>query len=263
MADEEILRGGVANAGAVRRIGDVVLRPANENSATIHALLRHVRRTGFDGVPEPLSFVPDGEERLVFIPGDVPFPPFPRWSQTDDVLASTVKLLRRFHDATVGFVAPEGATWSKEMADPGGGEVICHNDVCPENVVFRDGEAVALLDFDFAAPGDRLFDLARLVLMTVPIDAPEDAARTGRIGLDPFVRLRVAADAYGLAPDRAPLVDAIGRNVADGGAFLQRRIDRGEAPFLAMLDEMGGMERYDRRRAWFAANRSRLLDSVG
>ena len=175
MADEEILRGGVANAGAVRRIGDVVLRPSNENSATIHALLRHVRRTGFDGVPQPLSFVPDGEERLVFIPGDVPFPPFPRWSQTDDVLASTVKLLRRFHDATVGFVAPEGATWSKEMADPGGGEVICHNDVCPENVVFRDGEAVALLDFDFAAPGDRLFDLARLVLMTVPIDAPEDS----------------------------------------------------------------------------------------
>jgi len=263
VADEEILRGGVANAGAVRRLGDVVLRPANENSATIHALLRHVRRTGFDGVPEPLSFVPDGEERLVFIPGDVPFPPFPRWSQNDDVLASTVKLLRRFHDATVGFVAPEGATWSKEMADPGGGEVICHNDVCPENVVFRDGEAVALLDFDFAAPGDRLFDLARLVLMTVPIDAPEDAARTGRIGLDPFVRLRVAADAYGLAPDRGPLVDAIERNVADGGAFLQRRIDRGEAPFLAMLDEMGGMERYDRRRAWFAANRSRLLDSVG
>jgi len=131
VADEEILRGGVANAGAVRRLGDVVLRPANENSATIHALLRHVRRTGFDGVPEPLSFVPDGEERLVFIPGDVPFPPFPRWSQTDDVLASTVKLLRRFHDATVGFVAPEGATWSKEMADPRGGEVISHHAVCP------------------------------------------------------------------------------------------------------------------------------------
>ena len=29
---------------------------------------------------------------------------------------------------------------------------MCHNDVCPENVVFRDGIAVALLDFEFAAP---------------------------------------------------------------------------------------------------------------
>ena len=219
MTDEEVLRGGVANAGAVRRVGDVVVRPANENSATIHALLRHVRRAGFDGVPDPLSLDPGGEERLVFIPGDVPFPPFPRWSQTDEVLASTVKLLRRFHDATVGFVAPADAAWSDEMADPDGGDVICHNDVCPENVVFRGGEAVALLDFDFVAPGDRLFDLARLALMTVPLDDPDDAARTGRTGLDPFVRLRVVADAYGLAPGaphRAGVVDAIERNMPTG-----------------------------------------------
>jgi hypothetical protein len=279
VTDEEVLRGGVANAGAVRRVGDVVLRPANEHSATIHALLRHVRSTGFDGVPEPLDLDPGHEERLRFIPGEVPYPPFPAWSQGDDVLASTVGLLRRFHDATIGFVVPAGATWSSEMADPdatgrfvggaviGGdlatGAVICHNDICPENVVYRDGVAVAFLDFDFASPGTRLYDLARLALMNVPIDAPEDAARTGRAGLDPFVRLRVVADAYGLAPDRAGFVDAIDRNVAGGGAFLQRRIDRGETAFLALRDQMGGMERYDRRRAWFAAQRRRFLDSVG
>jgi hypothetical protein len=263
MPDEEVLRGGVANAGAVRRVGAVVRRPANENSATIHALLRHVRSAGFDGAPEPLALDPGGEEQLAFIPGDVPYPPFPRWSQTDDVLASTVTLLRRFHDATIGFVAPEGATWSREMADPHGGEVVCHNDVCPENVVFRRGVAVALLDFDFAAPGSRLFDLASLALMWVPIDLPEDAARTGRAGLDPFVRLRVVADAYGLAPNRAALVDAIGRKVAGSGAFVQRRIDNGEEAFITMLAEMGGMERYDRRRAWFSAHRERFVESVG
>jgi hypothetical protein len=122
---------------------------------------------------------------------------------------------------------------------------------------------VALLDFDFAAPGDRFWDLARLALMIVPIDAPEDAARTGRIALDPFLRLRVVADAYGLAPDRAPLLDAVERNVAEGGAFLQRRIDRQEKAFLALRDEYGGMERFDRRRAWFEANRTRFIDSIG
>jgi hypothetical protein len=261
--DEEVLRGGIANAGAVRRVGDVVLRPANHNSATIHALLRHVRSAGFDGVPEPMALDPGAEEQLAFIPGDVPCPPFPAWSQTDGALASTVQLLRRFHDATAGFVAPDGANWSQEMADPDGGDVICHNDVCPENVVFRAGVAVALLDFDFAAPGSRLFDLARLALMTVPIDAPEDAARTARVGLDPFARLRVAADAYGLPPDRAALVDAVERNVASGGVFLQGRIDNGEAAFVTMLADMGGMERYDRRRAWFAAHRNRFVESVG
>jgi hypothetical protein len=75
--------------------------------------------------------------------------------------------------------------------------------------------------------------------MTVPIDAPEDAARTGRGGLDPYVRLRLVADGYGLAPGRSARVDALARNVATGGAFLQRRIDRGEESFAAMRDEMG------------------------
>ena len=173
------------------------------------------------------------------------------------------------HDATVGFEVPPDAAWSTEMADPDAAmsptdvEVICHNDVCPENVVYRDGVAVALLDFDFAAPGSRLYDLARLALMTVPIDDPADAARTGRVGLDPFTRLRVVADAYGLPPDRAGLVDAIGRNVTAGGGFLQRRIDRGEAAFLALRDQMGGMERYDRRREFFATHRDLFLASVG
>ncbi len=278
---EELLHGGVANAGAVRRVGDEVRRPSNEQSTTIHALLRHVRRRGFGGAPEPLGLVAGGEERLRFIPGDVPFPPFPAWSQSDAVLGSMAQLLRRFHDATVGFVAPDAATWSPEMADPdpglradGGGHaqqsgvgddapVICHNDVCPENVVFRSGVAVALLDFDFAAPGRRLYDLARLALMTVPIDTPEDAARTGRGGLDPFARLRVAADGYGLPPGRSALVDAVEGNVLRGVAFLQRRIDRGEKAFIAMVEQMGGLARYDRRRAWFVENRGRFLDAVG
>ena len=30
-----------------------------------------------------------------------------------------------------------------------GGPIICHNDVCLENVVFRDGQAIGLLDWEF------------------------------------------------------------------------------------------------------------------
>ena len=64
VADEEVLRGGVANAGSVRRVGDIVVRPANDHSHSIHALLRHVRSTGFDGVPEPLALDPSDHELL-------------------------------------------------------------------------------------------------------------------------------------------------------------------------------------------------------
>jgi aminoglycoside phosphotransferase (APT) family kinase protein len=264
--EQEIaLGGGVANAGAVTRVGDVVLRPQNPHTRAIGALLAHLHDVGFDAVPEPLGTAPDGREQFAFIPGDVPCPPFPAWSLTDDVLASTAALLRAFHDAQVGFVVPLDASWSDEMADPRGGPVICHNDVCPENVVFLDGVAVALLDFDFAAPGRPLHDLAQLAKMWVPLDTDEDAARYGRGGLDPFLRLRVVADGYGLPPGRSEFLDVLGQSIAVArtGGFVRRQIERGHQAFTDMANTMGGLERYERRYRWFEQHRGRFADALG
>jgi thiamine kinase-like enzyme len=110
----------------------------------------------------------DGRERLRFIAGDVAVPPFPAWAQSDDALASVSALIRRLHDASRGLDLSD-CTWSDEMADPEGGPVLCHNDVCLENVVFRDGAAVGLLDFDFVAPGRAVWDLARFATVCVPL----------------------------------------------------------------------------------------------
>lgn len=261
--EDEILTGGVAHAGAVVRRGTHVLRPADRHTPAVHALLRHVRAAGFDGVPEPIGIDPDGRERLGFVEGNVPCPPFPGWSQTDRALATTAALLRRFHDAAAGFVNPFGATWNTELADPQGGPVICHNDVCPENVVYRRGVAVALLDFDFAAPGRPVYDLTQLAKMCVPLDTPEDAARLGRGTLDPFHRLRIVADSYGLPPDRAIFVDVIDESLATGGAFVERRVEAGETAFIEMWRAMGGRARYERRHAWFERHRERFLEALG
>jgi hypothetical protein len=132
--EREVLQGGVANAGAVVREGAYVLRPSNPHSELIQALFRHVRAAGFDGVPEPVGIDPDGRERLVFIPGETAWPPFPTWCQTDTALGSIAELLARFHAAAQGFEAPAGATWNQELADPASGHVICHNDVCVESL---------------------------------------------------------------------------------------------------------------------------------
>jgi hypothetical protein len=261
--DGEVLQGGVANAGSVLRVGDQVVRPSSPHAETLHALLRHVRSRGFLGVPEPRRIDGDGREWLSYIPGEVPIPPFPAWSTSDAVLASTAVLIRAFHDATASFVRPPGATWDTELADPEGGDVICHNDVCPENVVYRGTTAIALLDFDLAAPGRRIFDLAAFASMCVPLDAPADAGRTGRSGLDPFTRLRLIADAYGLPPGRGELVRLISARFEHGADFVQRRVDAGIPAFVQMWQASGGRERYDRRRRWFAAERERFLDSVG
>ena len=116
-------------------------------------MLRSLARTGFAGASVPVGIDPDGRERLVFIPGDVATPPYPAWVQGDAALGSIARLLRQLHDASTTVSFGADATWSPEMADPVGGDVFCHNDVCLENVVFRGAVAVGLLDFDFAAPG--------------------------------------------------------------------------------------------------------------
>lgn len=264
--DEEVLAGGVGNAGAVVRVGDHVLRPASGYSHAIHGLLGHLHDRGFGAVPKVVGIDPDGRERLVFIPGDVPVLPFPDWSLTDGALASTASLLRRYHDAVAEFAPPVGAVWSTEMADPTPGPhpVLCHNDVCPENVVFRDGVAVALLDFEFASPGRRSWDLAALASMCIPLDTREDAARTGRAHLDPFARLGAVAEGYGLdGPGRTELITAIAERFADAGAFVRRRVEAGEPAFIAMWDAMGGQERYDRRRDWFEDQRTAFAAALG
>jgi Phosphotransferase enzyme family len=262
---ETELPGGVANAGAVTRDGDHVLRPSNPHTATIHAFLRFLREEGFEAASYPIGIEPDGRERLAYIEGDVAVPPYPAWAQSDMALATAAALLRRLHDVSARYVPPPGATWSEEMADPhGDGPVICHNDVCLENLVYREQVAVGLLDFDFAAPGRRVHDLATFARMNVPMDTAEDAVLLGRTPpFAPFRRLRLVADAYGLPPDRSDFLDSLADGIGRGGQFLQRRLDEGNAAFAAMVAATGGMAKFDRRRAWFAANRQRFADALG
>ena len=213
-----------------------------------------MRRTGFEGVPEPVGIDDDGRERLVFIEGEVPIAPFPEWSQSDNALASLAELLRGFHDAAKGF-DPTDFTWNDSLADPAGGTVVCHNDVCPENVVFRDGVAIALLDFEFAAPGRPVFDLAQLARLCVPIENDFDQVRLGWQPADRPARLRLVADAYGLGRDgRKELLSTIDVALNRGEEFVRRRVDSGDPNFVKMWNQTDGPERYHRRRRWWNDN---------
>ena len=248
---EEPLVGGVANAGQVVRAGTEVLRPSSPHSDAIHRFLRALRNAGFCGASLPVGIDDDGRERLVFIEGDVPVPPYPAWAQDDAVLASMASLLARFHTASAGF-DPTGHEWSSELADPLGGRIVCHNDVCLENVVFVDGVAVGLLDFDFCAPGRPLYDLAQFARMCVPIDDDVSAARLGWHEADRPARLRLVADSYGLDVDhRVELIAVLADSIRRGGEFVRRRVEAGDPNFIAMWNDMGGAERFDRRRRWW------------
>ncbi len=241
-------------------------RPSNPHSEAIHAYLTALGATGFRGVPLPVDLQTDGVERLRYIDGDVPLPPYPEWAQSDAVLASVTVLMGDFHRASAAAMPPL-STWSDELADPSGGSLVCHNDVCLENVVFRDGSAVSLLDFDFAAPGRPVYDLAQFARMCVPIDDDRSAGRLGWRQPNRPVRLRLVADTYGLGPrGRRELLGHLDHSMLHGGAFVQRRAAAGDLNFVRMLAEMGGMERYERRLRWWLGNRPDFvaaLDPLG
>jgi Phosphotransferase enzyme family len=256
------LLGGVANAGQVIRQGNSVLRPSNANSESIHAFLSALRAAGFNGASLPIEIQADGRERLAFLEGDVPIPPYPLWAQSREALASIAFLLSEFHTAS-DLVSSHLSTWSNELADPSGGSIVCHNDVCMENVVFRDGAAVGLLDFDFAAPGRPLYDLAQFARMCVPIDDDISAARLGWQITDHPARLRVVTEVYGLDKRaRREFLECLDRSMNRGQDFVRRRVEAGDPNFIRMVENMGGIERYERRRSWWECRRADFVAAL-
>lgn len=153
------------------------------------------------------------------------------------------------------------------MGDPAGsapGSIVCHNDVCLENVVFRDGTAVALLDFDFAAPGRPVYDIVQMARMCVPINTDANAAREGWQPADRPARLRVVADAYGMdGIARAQMLALMSESIRRGGEFIRKRVEAGDLNFIKVWNEIGGMAPYDRRREWWTANHDDFATALG
>jgi hypothetical protein len=238
--DEQQLTGG--NTTAVVRVGDTVHRAAGPWTPTVQRLLAHVRAAGVTEVPEPLGRDDLGREIVSYLPGEVPGWPAPEWLWSDDVLADTGRLLRRFHDATAGFVRT-GAVWRLPAVEPA--EVICHNDAAPYNMAFRDGRLVALFDLDTASPGPRVLDLAYLAYRLAPFSGDAFAGVGYDVGhLDPMPRLDTLTRAYGIPLSRAEVLRTIDklRDLADWS--VARADDDGPAE----LREHAAMYRADARR---------------
>jgi hypothetical protein len=189
------LAGGTANRGLVVRVGGTVVRPIAPCWPATHALLAHLSAVGFDGAPRVLA-VTAATEVLTYIEGQAAVPPLAPGTLTDAALVSVADLLRRYHLAMASF-DPAGYGWPRPVPAPYRTGLISHNDVHPANLVFRDGRAVALIDFDLAGPGCAAWDLAAAARYWAPLQDDRDIAdgRQGR-GLE---RFRIFLHASGLS----------------------------------------------------------------
>ena len=176
---------------AVERRGDTVRRLGGEWTPAVHALLQHLHHVGFAAAPRVLGM--DGAvEVLGFVPGGGP-------THADDELSRVGELIRALHAATVSFVAPPKARWQFMVGAPREGAVICHNDLSPDNTIYEPaGTPSAFIDWDLAAPGPPLWDLAWAAYRFVPLYDDETCQRLGFPVGRQAERLRILCDAYGL-----------------------------------------------------------------
>jgi aminoglycoside phosphotransferase (APT) family kinase protein len=108
--------------------------------------------------------------------------------------------------------------------------VICHNDFATYNLVFDDGRVVGAIDWDFASPGPRLWDLAYLAYRIVPLSAQDHA--DGFTDDERRARLETLLAAYGTSATPEEVAAVLRRRLVDLADFTDRMADALAKPEL-------------------------------
>lgn len=242
-----------AEARPVNIGGTVVSRPASPATRTVHSLLRHLRASGLDCVPEPLD-VRGGIETLRFIDGA---DGGQGWyhQHTDQGLASAARFLRRIHDASREWTPPVDATWGAPAVS-GDDVVYCHGDPGPWNFIWRDNEAIALIDWDYLHPAPRLDDVAYALRWFVPLRSDQLALEWHHFPEVPDRRhrIRVFTEAYGGLPT-FDVVDLVTARMQATSDHCQALADQGQEPQRTWVAD-GAIGQEAAEIAWIRENRN-------
>jgi hypothetical protein len=257
------LTGGDVTEGVVR-LGDTVRRPVGPHSPLVHALLAHL-----EGAPRFLGIDGAGREVLSYIDGEVAGRPRPPWIADETRLASVGRLVRAYDDADASFAPPPDVPQDPWSAGPPGippapaypPELIGHVDITPENVVFRDGRAYALIDFDLAKPATRADEMFNAMLWWVPLADPRDVDPLLR-HVDVPRRARILADAYSLSgTDRERITEVAVLRTRRSWHLMKQRAETHGGGWQRMWDEgVGDVIR--RREAWLDRHAATLTAAL-
>lgn len=163
--EEEILTGG--NVSKVYLSGDTIRRELKPGSTKIHKLLQHLENKNFNHAPKFLGTDNRGREILTHIEGEAGHYPLKKYMWSNDVLKEIAEMLRRYHDSVSDFSIEEN--WQPIDNTPQPYEVLCHNDFAIYNIIFNDKRPVGIIDFDVAAPGPRIWDIAYTLYTCIPL----------------------------------------------------------------------------------------------
>jgi hypothetical protein len=148
------LLGGRLTPGIVR-VGDTVRRPPKGNAAYVHDLLLYLEDQGFRSAPRFFGMDEQGREILSYLEGQTR--PDSGSALSDDLLVQAARVIRSYHDVTAGSVLAQGH------------EIVAHHELGPHNTIFHENHLIGFIDWDDAAPGTRLRDLANAVYNYVDV----------------------------------------------------------------------------------------------
>lgn len=242
---EEVLAGGLTSS--VVRVGDTVRRARPERHDYVVAVLQHLERVGWPGAPRFLGLDEQGRQILTYLEGHVAWEPAQApavWSRAS--LERVATLVRQLHDLTVGTYLA------------GDGEVVCHNDLSPTNTVYRDTgtglKPVAFLDWDAAAPGRRIHDVAQVCWRYLDLGP----RRTSPVGVARLIRL--VCDAYGLR-ERAELIETIRWSQVRRWGAIEDGATAGD-PAMVRLREAGVADEVKAAYEWVTEHRETLESAL-
>lgn len=135
MNSEIPIPGGRLNRERLVRLGDFVLRPADEDLA-IEQLIIEVGRV-FQGIPKAFGRDLDGRLKLEWIEGESAEAFDEDEERSKTRLLSVGVLLRQLHDSTTSSSSGTAADLRGSLDPSGIREVVCHGDAGPGNIVFR------------------------------------------------------------------------------------------------------------------------------
>ena len=242
------------------RVGDTVRRPATANTESMRQVLTHLERSGFEGAPRVVGAGSDGGLVLTWIEGWVPTDP-EGWKLDRRALESVGELLRAYHDCVQGF-APEAGfeEGPQAVAD---GHIVCHGDIAPRNTVFRDGRAVAFIDWDGIFVSQPMWDLGHAVWQFGPVcDDPDPLVRDWPAPPNRSQRIAALVRGYRLDTGQARhLGDMVVEVIAGCHRSVTRKAAAGVPAFVRLRDE-GVLDVLDSQRQAAEGHRSLIVDAA-
>jgi hypothetical protein len=230
MSEEEQLVGGNV-ADLVIRIGSTVRKPSTAATPAVQALLAHLHSVGFVGAPQGLGFDEHGRQVLEFVPGTM-------WDRGQQNTSADLRrvggLIRSLHDATASFTPPVFAEWDA-LSVPDGQDILCHNDLAPWNLVCG-ADRWAFIDWDNAAPGTRLWDLALATISFPPVEPGCDLSAAA-------TAIHAIVDGYRLQPSEyGKLLRLMAKRARAGSDLLVHGARTGQQPWARLYAE--GHDKY-------------------